>query len=503
MTIQPASPFTLRRDRRDVLVGGTATPLGARAFDVLAHLEAHSDRVVTKAELLENVWGGLAVEEGNLTVQISTLRKVLGAAAIATVPGVGYKLTVGGAPSVAAGPDLPDLPSVAVLPFANLTGQASQDYLVDGIGTELIGALTKIPGLFVIAATSSFAYKGRAVHLPDVGRELGIRYVLEGSIQQAGGTLRISVHLVEAAGGRAIWSDRFTGAMDDIFELQDRLTESVAAAIEPTLRSAEALRSREKPKKDLRAYDLCLQVEPLMRFTAKPEDFTRAFALLDEAVALDPGYAHARALRCWAYTIAAGGRFIAVKDCQHVVPDAHALLESGTNDAIALTYAGHALAYLAHGAEIGLPALRKAKVLNPNSVTVLCSSGWLHTYVGAFETALGDIERALRLNPLDPNHGFVRSALGPILIGLGRVDEAIAMLEPSYHEAPGYGSTVFVLLIAYWAAGRVEDARRMADHLQVIRPELTVTETIAVSPYKHAPHLELFREALIGTGFPD
>jgi TolB-like protein/Tfp pilus assembly protein PilF len=504
MTTQTVPSFNLRRDRRDVLVGGVATPLGARAFDVLAYLETHTDRVVTKRELLENVWGGLAVEEGNLTVQISTLRKVLGQGAIATVPGVGYKLTVG-ASSVQApqGPELPDIPSLAVLPFANLTGQASQDYLVDGIVTELIGALTKIPGLFVIAATSSFAYKGREVQLPDVGRELGVRYVLEGSVQQAGAALRISVHLVEAAGGRAIWSERFSGTLDDIFDLQDRLTESVAAAIEPTLRSAEALRSREKPQKDLRAYDLCLQVEPLMRFTAKPSDFTRAFALLDEAVALDPGYAHARALRCWAYTIAAGGRFISVKDCQHVVPDAHALIESGTDDALALTYAGHTLAYLAQGAEIGLPALRKAKVLNPNSVTVLCSSGWLHAYLGEFETALADIERALRLNPLDPNHGFVRSALGPILIGLGRVDEAIAMLEPSYHEAPGYGSTVFVLLIAYWAAGRVEDARRMAGHLQVIRPELTATETIAVSPYKHAPHLELFREALIGTGFPD
>ncbi len=495
--------FDVRADRREVVVDGAVTPLGARAFDVLAQLDAHADRVVTKQELLEQVWGGLAVEEGNLTVQISALRKVLGAGAIATVPGVGYKLTRGALPTITAGPALPDTPSLAVLPLANLTGQPGQEYLVDGIASELISALTKIPGLFVIAATSSFAYKGRAVQLPDVGRELGVRYVLEGSVQQAGQTLRISVHLVEADTGRAIWSERFTGETNDIFTLQDRLTESVAAAIEPTLRSAEALRSREKPQKDLRAYDLCLQVEPLMRFTAKPADFIRAFALLDEAIALDPGYAHARALRCWAYTIAAGGRFISVKDCQHVVPDAHALLQSGTNDALTLTYAGHALAYLARGAEIGLPALRRAKALNPNSVTVLCSSGWLHTYVGEFETALADIERALRLNPLDPNHGFVRSALGPILIGLGRVDEAISMIEASYHEAPGYGSTVFVLMIAYWAAGRVEDARRMAGELAVIRPELTVTETLAVSPYKHAPHLALFRDALIGTGFPD
>lgn len=177
------------------------------------------------------------------------MRKVLRAKSISTVLGVGYKLTLGNSqPPATRGPVVPDIPSLAVLSFANLTGQASQDYLVDGIATELIGALTKISGFFTIAATSSFAYKGRAVQLADVGRELGVRYVPEGSIQQSGQLLRISVQLIEAATGHVIWSDRFNGALDEIFELQDRLTESVAAAIEPTLRSAEALRSREKPQ---------------------------------------------------------------------------------------------------------------------------------------------------------------------------------------------------------------------------------------------------------------
>jgi TolB-like protein len=190
---------------REVRIDGTAVALGARAYDVLAYLDAHSDRVVSKAELLEQVWGGLAVEEGNLTVQISTLRKALGPKAIATVPGMGYKLAVEAKPDARPdGPALPDIPSLAVLPFSNLTAKPDQDYLVDGIVTELIAALTKVPGLFVIAATSSFAYRGRAVQLADVGRELGVRYVLEGSVQQAGTALRITVQLVEAAtGGRS------------------------------------------------------------------------------------------------------------------------------------------------------------------------------------------------------------------------------------------------------------------------------------------------------------
>jgi TolB-like protein len=498
LEIDPAS--------RDLRINGELVAIGARAFDVLVHLNNCADRVVSKQELLENVWGGLTVEEGNLTVQISALRKVLGPRAIATVPGVGYKLATGTEPMKAqaqAGPELPDIPSIAVLPFANLTGVPGQDYLVDGIGTELIAALTKVPGLFVIAATSSFAYRGRAVQLADVGRELGVRYVLEGSVQKAGTRLRVAVQLVEAATGRSIWSERFTGELDDIFDLQDHLTESVAAAIEPTLRAAEALRSREKPKKDLRAYDLCLQVERVIRFTSKPEDFTRAFTLIDDAVSLDPGYAYARALRCWAYTIAAGGRFIKTQDARHVVPDAYALMDSGTDDAITLTYAGHAAAYLDKGAEVGLVALRKAKSLNPNSVAVLCSSGWLKSYVGQFDAALEDIRRALRLNPLDPNHGFVRSALGPILIGLGRVEEAIAVLEQSYHEAPKYGSTVFQLILLYWQAGRMEDARRMGREFIQINPDMTLRYTLETTPFKHGPYLQLIREALPACGIPE
>ncbi len=498
------SAFEIRAEAREVIVKGAPAPLGARAFDVLAYLDTHRDRVVTKAELLEHVWGGLAVEEGNLSVQISTLRKLLGARAISTVPGVGYKLVLGGtATATPKGPALPEMPSLVVLPFANLTGRTEQDYLVDGIVTELIAALSKLSELFVIAATSSFAYKGRSVQLADVGAELGVRYVLEGSIQQAGDALRITTQLVDATSGRTIWSKRFTGKATEIFELQDTLTESVAAVLEPTLRSAEALRTRERPQQDIRAYDLCLRAEPLMRFKATPADFKRAFAMLDEAVARDPGYSHARALRCWAYTIAAGGRFISVSDCQHIVPDARAILESGTNDALSLTYAAHALAYLAKGAETSLVAIRRAKAMNPSSVTVLGSSAWIHAYVGAFETALVDVERALRLNPLDPHTGFVRSALGPVLLGLERVDEAIAMLEQSYHEAPNYGSTLFSLLHCYWRAGRIEDAKRMARELLVINPDLTLRYTLETTPFKTKAYLELFKTALPASGIPE
>jgi hypothetical protein len=211
-----------------------------------------------------------------------------------------------------------------VLPFANLTGQPDQDYLVDGIVTELIAALTKNlrpvhhrrDVELRLQGPRSAIVRGRA----RTGRALCAR-----RLDPAGRPN--PAHLGAAGGGataRAIWSDRFTGSLDEIFELQDRLTESVAAAIEPTLRAAEAIRSRDKPQQDLRAYDLCLRVEPMLLFTAKPEEFRRAFALLDEAVARDPDYAYARALRVWAYTMAAGGRFISNAEAAHVLPDAYA-----------------------------------------------------------------------------------------------------------------------------------------------------------------------------------
>jgi TolB-like protein len=247
-------------DQRTALLDGAELSLGARAFDVLAYLHAHADRVVAKAELLDHVWSGMIVEEGNLSVQIAGLRKALGKEAIKTVPGVGYRLTLGARaePAQDPGPDVPEIPSLAVLPFANLTGAEGRDFLVDGIVTEIIAALSRVSGFFVISSTSSFTYKGRAVDLAQVGRELGVRYVVEGSIQQAGDRLRIFTQLVEAVSGHTIWQNRFDGQVSEIFDLQDQIAEEVAGALEPKLIWAEAARTRTKPTDSLSAYESVL-----------------------------------------------------------------------------------------------------------------------------------------------------------------------------------------------------------------------------------------------------
>jgi TolB-like protein len=250
------------------------------------------------------------VEEGNLTVQISALRKVLGAKAIATVPGRGVQAALGTAPAPADGPRPARQALLVVLPFANLSGTAENDYLVDGLITDIIASLSRLSALFVVAASTSFRFKGQPVDVADLGRQLGVRYAVEGSVQQAGEMLRVTVQLVEAETGRTIWSERFTGATGDVFELQDEIAARVAGAVEPKLMFAEAGLAQGKPTEDLGAYDLVLRALPHVYGVRTLEDFRKGVALLDQAIARDPGYKMAKAWKVRAYLIARGARMI-------------------------------------------------------------------------------------------------------------------------------------------------------------------------------------------------
>ncbi len=489
---------------RELRVDGSLVAIGARAFDVLAYLDAHTERVVSKSELLQEVWGGLAVEEGNLSVQISALRKALGPKAIATVPGVGYKLAAS-APHVppADGPSLPDIPSIAVLPFANLTGRAEQDYLVDGIVTDLAANLNRVSGIFVIASTSSFAYKGKAVALPDVGVALGVRYVLEGAIQQAGDTLRITVQLIEASSARTIWSERFTGAAADIFDLQDRISERTVAAIEPSLLFEESRRARAKPTDSLQAYDLALRAAPIVLRVSTMEDFKQAKTLLDQAIALDPDYALAKALWIRAHVMAVGSRAISHAEGAVAAPVARELLDVHQSDPLVLTYAGHMMVYLGGEQDLGLNAIANAKSLNPNSVLVRVSSGWVNGYTGRYEAAIEDFEHAYRINPLDPNLGHCRSGHGYALIGLGDYDGAVRYLEQALADDPGFGTTEQALGAAYQLAGKPVEAQRMIAQYAKAYPTNTVSYFLRTTPFQSTDLQDRMSAALRDAGLPE
>ncbi len=499
--------ITLSPETREVHLDGRPVALGARAYDVLLHLSRNSGRVVSKGELLEQVWGGLSVEEGNLTVQISALRKALGPKAIATVPGVGYQFaasdTVGTATTEGhAAPPLPAKPSLAVLPFANLTGDAGNDYLVDGIVTDLIGSLSRISGIFVIAATSSFAYKGKTVSLAEVGTDLGVRYVLEGSIQKGGDTLRISVQLVETATSHTIWNAKFTGPVAEIFALQDQITEEVTGALEPTLIQAEAGRIRDTPTDSLHAYDLCLKAISLILRMPKADTFRTAVDLLDQAIALDPGYVLAEAWKCRAFLLARGGRYIGQQNMQEIEPVARRLLSDHNNDPLALAFAATTYGYLAADKTTAAQAVRQARAMAPNSGLVLQGAGWVLAYVGAYDEAIDCFERTIRYDPLGPSTGYYHSGMGICQVLSGQVEAGLVSLELGYAENPDYSSSILPLMNAYHLLGRMEEAKVLADKVMRLLPEYTISGNLAVQPFQLPEQLAFVARHSSGLGLP-
>ena len=514
--------FEIRPDERQLLVDGNAASLGARAFDLLMCLAEHRDRMVSKDELQQHVWPGLVVEESNLTVHVAALRKLLGPRAITTIAGRGYRFTAAMAaePSPAASQTLPpspvsateartptlsppiDKPSLAVLPFANLSGDNAQDYFVDGVVDDITTALSRVRTFFVIARSSSFTYKGRVVDVPQVGRELGVRYVVEGSFRQAGARLRIGVQLVEAAAGRLVWSQRFEGLREDIFELQDQITAQVVAAIEPKLMLAELELTRSKPTEKLQAYELCLRALPHIQHPASKREAECTFALLAQAMAMDSGYSYAKALYCWAHTTASGAGRINHQKAQRGLPVALEVLADHRDDPTALAYAGHSVAYIGRRHEQGLRALDRALALNPNSVPALCSSGWVRAYVGDARAAIDHFQQAIRLNPMAPQHSLLLTGLGYAYLISGRLDEALSILEQALLEAPEWTATLLATVHCLARLDRWEEARAACAQLLRHVPYMRISDFRAMTPFVDPTFVESHMAMLEAAGVP-
>ncbi|MGY4827153.1 winged helix-turn-helix domain-containing protein [Sphaerotilaceae bacterium SBD11-9] len=487
--------------QRRVLVDGRPAALGARAFDLLMCLIERRERVVAKSELLAVVWQGTVVEETNLTVHIAALRKLLGAHAISTVPGVGYRFTapIDAASSAqaveitraaglvaASSPPPPEVPSLAVLPFANLSGDPGQDYFVDGVVDDLTDALSRVRRFIVVARSSSFTYKGRIVDVPTVGRELGVRYVVEGSFRQAGGRLRIGVQLVETGAGLQIWSSRFEGSREDVFALQDEISAQVAAAIEPNLARAEAERVRRKPTESLQAYELCMQALPIAYGAGPTEQFERALALLRRALDADPDYAFAKALYAWTHTAGSANGALRGRRALDGLPYAREAAIDHRDDPTTLAFAGISLAYLGHEHEAARRAIDLALALNPNSVTALRSAGWARTYTCEPDAAIELLQRAMRLNPLDPEIAYVSAGIAWAHLIAGRAEAAVAAARRSLLELPTYRAGQWALLHALCLTGAREEALHLTDKLRADAPGLTQARYRRWLPYTDA-----------------
>jgi adenylate cyclase len=363
---------------------------------------------------------------------------------------------------------LPDKPSIAVLPFQNMSGDPEQEYFADGMVEEIITALSRNRWLFVIARNSTFTYKGRAVDVKQVGRALGVRYVLEGSVRKAGSHVRITGQLIESETGTHLWAERFDGSLEDIFELQDRVANSVAGVIEPTLQAAEIRRTAQRPTNDLTAYDLYLRALALGLSWERNATF-RALELSEQAIERDPRYSRAliQAAACHLYGHVNGWSENPEVSRQKGVEFARRAIEAAAEDSFVLCRAAWVLGYFGEEIDVAIAILDRGLELDPSSASGWQWSGWLRLWTGQLDLATKHFETSLRLNPREQRaNAFMGIGVAHFLAG--RFDEARSMLRQSLQEKPNWAPTYRFLASCYAHMGRLDEARETVKRLRTL-----------------------------------
>jgi TolB-like protein/tetratricopeptide (TPR) repeat protein len=473
---------------------------------------------VSKDALIQAAWPGLAVEDSNLTVQIAALRRLLGEEAegerwIETLPRHGYRYV--GPVVVLAGTDhaataidpaepeleLPDRPSVAVLPFQNLSGDPAQEYFADGTVEDIITGLSRIKWLFVIARNSSFTYKGRVVNVREVGRELGVRYLLEGSVRKAGTRVRVSAQLVEAETGAHLWAEHYDRSLDDIFALQDEITLSVVGAIEPSLREAEIARVRRKRPERLDAYDLVLRATPHV-YLAMPDEAAKALPLLERALALEDDYAGAHGLLAWCHEILFLRAGLKSEHRGASIRHAHAAVTHGPDDATALALGAFCISMVEHDRATALETFEQALALSPSSSISLFLGGVAMAYAGDTDRAIEWGARALRLSPFDRLRYscYQAHAIGHFM--QGRYPAAVDAARHAVQFSRGFSVSYSLLAAALAKSGRPDEAREVAMRLVELHPTFSAggfCTAVGMPAALAEPLLEAWRSAGVPT----
>jgi TolB-like protein/tetratricopeptide (TPR) repeat protein len=373
---------------------------------------------------------------------------------------------------------LPDKPSIAVLPFQNMSGDPEQEYFADGMVEEITTAIARLPWLFVIARNSSFTYKGKVIDLKQIGRELGVRYALEGSVRKSGNRVRITGQLIDTTDGAHIWADHFDGGLDDIFELQDQVAGSVVGAIEPRLRLSEIKRSTRKPTDRLDAYDLYLRaLAQVHKLT--PDANQHAIELSRSALEIDPTYAPAAGLSAWCRTVQKWQGWIAPGGSEYTegVRLARQAIESGVQDPDMLWMAGFTLAYLAADYTAAVTAIDRALALNVNSANAWRSKGMVASFLGQADPAIKSLERAMRLSPLDPLGYHCSFGIGLAHLSAGRYEEATKWIDRALGEQPKFHAGLRVKVALCGLVG-LEQGREWLSRLREAQPDLTVARFV-------------------------
>ena len=489
-------PFVLDPDAGTLLRDDVPVPVGDRGLKLLAALAGRPGEILSKAELMDAAWPGRAVEEGNLTVQVAQLRKLLGPAVdggpwIATVPRVGYRFTRAVEPLPRTPLRLADLPSIAVLPFATLGNDRAQDCFADGLTEDLITDLSRIPGLFVIARNSAFAYKGRTMDLRDIARDLGVRYLLQGSARRAAGQVRINARLVDTTSGGQLWAERFDRGVADIFAVQDEVTGRIVEALLGRLRAPPP---RNRPS-SLEAYDLCVRARRLI--DDSPQTAREVHLMLTRAISLDSGYAEAYrwlAMNHWNGWVHWGEPMEANRGV--ALELARKAVAIDPNDAGCRWVLANLLAYERRFAEADAEFARAIE-LDPNEADTWATLSDIAVLAGRVEEGLEHIRRAFRLNPFPPS--WYHLTLGQAHYAAGDYEAAVAVLrrEETYRTA----SRRF-LAASLAQLGRLDEARTEAELFLVGNPHFSTRRWAETEPFRDAATLEHFVDGFRKAGLP-
>jgi TolB-like protein len=399
---------------------------------------------------------------------------------------------------------LPDKPSIAVLPFQNLSADPEQEYFADGVVEDITMALSLFRWLFVIARNSSFTYKGRHVDVKQVGRELGVRYVLEGSVRKAGNRIRIAGQLIDAETGAHLWADRFEGALEDMFDLQDHVTARVISAIAPKLQVEEIRRAKRKPTENLTAYDFYLRgLAKIRRWTMEAN--REALELFCRAIELDRGLACAYGMAAWCYVQrkARGWMIEPVRESAEATRLARKAVHLGGDDAVALSRGGYALAFVAQEFDDAAAFMDRGLAVSPNLAEAWTLSGWLRVWGGEPDLALEHVARAMRLSPLDPSMYGMQGAMAYAHFLASRYDVASSCAEKGMRDNPNFLLTICIFAASKALAGQLEPAQKAMARALELNPDLRASNLRDLAPFRRAEDVATFAKGLRKAGLPD
>ncbi len=515
--------FSLDPDRRELRRGGTYIAVEPQVFELLHFLVCNRDRFVSKDDLIAGVWDGRIVSDSTLSSRLTAARQAIGDSGeaqrlIRTVPRRGFRFIApvsehkngsGGLDLLAAsrqaepGSSLADKPSIAVLPFQNLSDDVTQEYFVDGIVEDITNALSQFRQLFVTARSSSFAYKGRKVDVKQIGLELGVRYLLEGSIRKAAGQVRITAQLIDAQTAVQLWADHFDGTLGQVFELQDQVTTSVVGVVAPKIEQAEIDRARRKTTASLDAYDYYLHgVATSYQDTREAND--EAIRLFGKAVELDPDFAAAYGMAALCY-VSRRWKFWTI-DTQREAAETLRLVdraaELGRNDAMALSAAGMAAGLVVRDLDRAVFLLDRSLSLNPNLAISWVRSSWVRTFLGQFDLAVEHASRAIRLSPLDRFLVGMQSAIAFAHFCAGRTEQSLMWAEKAVKEQPTFAPGLRLLAASNVSLGRMNEAEHAVARLREIGSIVPISK-FEHFPFRDQQYVANYAAALRRAGFPD